>query len=533
MKASRQTAPSSSNPAPHATSQPAFGPASVRGGHHAAAAALRNHIIQRKLTVGDPNDLYEQEADRVADQVLRMPDPVLTRRGIDRTAIQPLSIQRLCKECEQEEELQRQRQRQRQRQSLANDAGSSGLETVATTLRQSGRPLDPPARAFFEPRFGVDFSAVRIHTNTQASESARSVNALAYTVGHNVVFNSGQYAPQSDAGRRLLAHELTHVLQQGGIRSSDTPTNVQHLSARPRCLARQAVPPAAAPIPILTITRQGSTGNTFVSSETISFAAQLTGVPNAADLVNQVSWTVRSVSANSGTGSPPTATSKSQFSFKPNPTNRPTTGSRSANAPIQIAVDAQASGATTSANLEQDEADIIRQEYVDFGATPPGRGSLVSPANANFNVGNYSLIVDNGLAAALSTTVAKFQQLTQAAAQPAPAAAAVAPAAPTAAAAAPVAAPAPPAAPSAPVPAISVESGYRNPRRNVAAGSKFPVTSRHVWGSALDLSVAGADALLWQRLRNAGASAGTSICEDGPTQKECNDASVDHVHVQW
>lgn len=525
MKASRQTPPSSSNRAPHATSEPAFGPATVRGGHHAAPAALRNHIIQRKLTVSNPNDLYEQEADRVADQVLRMPDPALTQRGIDRTAIQPLSIQRLCKECEQEEELQR------QPQGRANDAGSSGLETVATTLRQSGRLLDPPTRAFFEPRFGVDFSAVRIHTNTQASESARAVNALAYTVGHNVVFNSGQYAPQSEAGRRLLAHELTHVLQQGGIRSSDTPSNVQHLGARPRCLARQAVPPAAAPTPILTITRQGSTGNTFVSSETISFAAQVTGVPNAADLINQVSWTVRSVSANSGTGSPATATSKSQFSFKPNPTNRPTTGSRSANAPIQIAVDAQASGATTSANLEQDEADIIRQEYVDFGATPPGRGSLVSPANANFNVGNYSLIVDNGLATALSTTVAKFQQLTQAAAQPA--AAAVAPTAPTAAAAAPVAAPVPPTAPSAPVPAISVESGYRNPRRNVAAGSNFPVTSRHVWGSALDLSVTGADALLWQRLRNAGASAGTSICEDGPTQKECNDASVDHVHVQW
>lgn len=219
MKATRQAIPSSSNRAPRATPAPPFGRASVRGGHHAAPAALRNHIIQRKLTVSDPNDLYEQDADRVADQVLRMPDPALTRRGIDRTAIQPLSIQRLCKECEQEEELQR------QPQGRANDAGSSGLETVATTLRQSGRLLDPPTRAFFEPRFGVDFSAVRIHTNTQASESARAVNALAYTVGHNVVFNSGQYAPQSDAGRRLLAHELTHVLQQGGIRSSDTPTN--------------------------------------------------------------------------------------------------------------------------------------------------------------------------------------------------------------------------------------------------------------------------------------------------------------------
>lgn len=214
MKATRQAIPSSSSRIPRTSSPakpaPTYVVNPVRGGHHAIPAGLRNQVLQPKLTVSHPNDFYEQEADRIADQVLRMPEPALTRPGIDRTPIRPLSIQRLCQECEQDEELQR------QPQSPASDSENSGLDTVVTTLRQPGSPLDPPARAFFEPRFGADFSAVRIHTNTQASESARAVNALAYTVGHDMVFNSGQYAPHSDAGRRLLAHELTHVLQQGG-----------------------------------------------------------------------------------------------------------------------------------------------------------------------------------------------------------------------------------------------------------------------------------------------------------------------------
>ncbi|MEF8701282.1 MAG: DUF4157 domain-containing protein [Candidatus Accumulibacter sp. UW20] len=176
--------------------------------HDSDSAPLRRKVIQAKLTLSHPDDRFEKEADRIADQVLRMPDPALTRPGIDPTPIRPLSIQRLCKECEDE--------LQRQFQDTGTDPGSSSLDTIATTLRHTGSLLDSPTRAFFEPRFGVDFSAVRIHTDTQASESARAVNALAYTVGHDVVFNSGQYAPHSDTGRRLLAHELTHVVQQGG-----------------------------------------------------------------------------------------------------------------------------------------------------------------------------------------------------------------------------------------------------------------------------------------------------------------------------
>lgn len=100
----------------------------------------------------------------------------------------------------------------------------SGAPTIVhDVLRSSGQPLDAAARSFFEPRFGHDFSSVRVYTDAKASESARAVNALAYTVGRNVVFDAGQYAPQSPVGRRLMAHELTHVVQQ-----SQTSGFIQH-----------------------------------------------------------------------------------------------------------------------------------------------------------------------------------------------------------------------------------------------------------------------------------------------------------------
>ncbi|PWB58134.1 MAG: hypothetical protein C3F18_03015 [Nitrosomonadales bacterium] len=87
---------------------------------------------------------------------------------------------------------------------------------VHEVLRSPGQPLDPATRAFMEPRFGHDFSKVRVHTDTKAAESAGAVNALAYTMGQDVMFGAGQYTSATGAGRRLLAHELTHVVQQGG-----------------------------------------------------------------------------------------------------------------------------------------------------------------------------------------------------------------------------------------------------------------------------------------------------------------------------
>jgi len=107
-------------------------------------------------------------------------------------------------------------------QRRASDRAEPGgaAAPVQEVLNSPGRPLDVATRSFMESRFGHDFSQVRVHTDAQAAESARSVRALAYTVGRDVVFGSGQFAPESNRGQRLLAHELTHVVQQTAMPGS-------------------------------------------------------------------------------------------------------------------------------------------------------------------------------------------------------------------------------------------------------------------------------------------------------------------------
>src|SRR5262249_53993224 len=96
--------------------------------------------------------------------------------------------------------------------------------SVHQTLSKSGQPLDASARAFMEPRFGQDFSHVRVHTDPQAAQSAADVSARAYTVGNNVVFGAGQYAPGTNAGDSLIAHELTHTVQQSSVANLNSTT---------------------------------------------------------------------------------------------------------------------------------------------------------------------------------------------------------------------------------------------------------------------------------------------------------------------
>jgi hypothetical protein len=102
-----------------------------------------------------------------------------------------------------------------QRSSTNRPKASSVPSVVHEVLNSPGKPLEMNTRAFMEPRFGHDFSNVRVHADEKAAESARSVNALAYTVGQDVVFGAGQYAPETSAGKKLLAHELAHAVQQG------------------------------------------------------------------------------------------------------------------------------------------------------------------------------------------------------------------------------------------------------------------------------------------------------------------------------
>ncbi len=162
--------------------------------------------IQTKLTVNRPGDPFEQEADRVADQVMRMTAPTMVQRTWSACQDED-KVQRKCTECEEEE---------KKTELQETTAGPQfAPPSVHDVLSSPGQPLDPATRAFMEPRFGQDFGHVRIHTDAGAAESAYAVNALAYTVGPNVVFGAGKYAPASSEGRRLLAHELTHVVHQG------------------------------------------------------------------------------------------------------------------------------------------------------------------------------------------------------------------------------------------------------------------------------------------------------------------------------
>ena len=181
-------------------------------------------IVQAKLHIGAPNDKYEQEADRVADQVMRMAEPEPTmidlhaRRSRQRQCIGSGGGQELCLECQ--EELQcRPRENAEEFQAEAatgrKPSLSPLLEASIRLLRGRGEPLRASQRAFFEPRFRVDFSASRIHTGPEAQELAEFLNARAFTVGSDIVFGQAQYAPASSAGMDLLAHELTHVVQQG------------------------------------------------------------------------------------------------------------------------------------------------------------------------------------------------------------------------------------------------------------------------------------------------------------------------------
>ncbi len=205
------------------TPSPLFGHDFSRIPIHPPAAGA----IQTKLAINTPGDEYEQEADRVADKVMRMPEPKLQRACACGGA---------CPKCKAEQLSQESKRLQTTKRVRASNTEQVAAPPIVHDVLQSpGQPLQPATRAFMETRFGHDFSQVRVHADANASESARAVNALAYTVGRNVVFGAGQYAPGTREGKRLLAHELTHVIQQ-----SVSVTGAQPVIQRRRCTSSDA-----------------------------------------------------------------------------------------------------------------------------------------------------------------------------------------------------------------------------------------------------------------------------------------------------
>ena len=178
--------------------------------------------LQCKLQIGAVNDPLEAEADRVADHVMRMPDPaVVSSAGLP-------AIRRKCASCEDEEA-----KTIRGKSDGQAVGGADAPPIVHDVLASPGQPLDGATRGFFESRLGADLGSIRVHNDEPAGRSAQAVGALAYTSGRNIVFAPGRYHPQSADGQRLLAHELTHTIQQGAAGS-------------PSFVARTPVAPALA-----------------------------------------------------------------------------------------------------------------------------------------------------------------------------------------------------------------------------------------------------------------------------------------------
>jgi hypothetical protein len=183
--------------------------ATLQGGNggHAEKTTTPVPRLQTSLVVGGPEDKYEQEADEVAETVMRMsdapsfPPPDGDGNGNKGSLPQHTSAAPF-------EEIQ------------TSGEGAAPVtpevETRINDMRGTGTPLPDSERTFFESRFGADFGDVRLHTGDAAAQTAQDLNARAYTVGSDIAFNAGEYQPGSEHGRKLLAHELTHVVQQGG-----------------------------------------------------------------------------------------------------------------------------------------------------------------------------------------------------------------------------------------------------------------------------------------------------------------------------
>jgi hypothetical protein len=237
-------------------------------GNQLVQQMLRSGEIQANLTVNPSNDEYEQEANRVAEQVMRMPEPLNAEGAFSGRHI-GIGIQRQCSECDEEElhrrpleeekilqtkpladqitppvqrqvrpELEEveeepiqakrleglvQRQEEPEEETVRTKrAGekapqvSPELKAQILSLRGGGQPLPESMRRFFEPRFWCDFSHVIVHRDNRAAEATRALRSQAFTFGRHIVFDPRRYQPHTNAGKSLIAHELTHTIQQGG-----------------------------------------------------------------------------------------------------------------------------------------------------------------------------------------------------------------------------------------------------------------------------------------------------------------------------
>jgi hypothetical protein len=224
--------------------------------------------IQTKLTISEPGDHYEQEADSLADQVMRMPEPdIQSQQAVVSAVRHPSSSETIqCLAADKDPSLENatvveEEEAESERglvQTLRSQRQHSGREVASKDLlksSQGGVPLAANVRRFMETRFGADFSGVRIHPDSHAAALSQSLSARAFTYGRHIYFGAGEYQPESQQGKRVLAHELTHVLQQGAGQSrlpvqqhvtenlgANVPRAIQRLSRLGKVLRHNVAP---------------------------------------------------------------------------------------------------------------------------------------------------------------------------------------------------------------------------------------------------------------------------------------------------
>jgi hypothetical protein len=220
-------------------------------GNQGVQRLFKDGVVQAKLKIGQPGEKYEREADRVADMVLRIPDPQAHNEPTITPLTQVPHIQWQCPACENEmirQEMEDEEVLQRKETNNSLSQVPSNFETKMST-QGIGKPLPESVQNYFEPRFGYDFSQVRVHNDVNAAESAKAISARAYTFGKNIFFGIGEFAPETPKGMRLLAHELSHTIQQS-ISNSNKHTILRQEEEEPETqpsIAPNLPPPLSLP----------------------------------------------------------------------------------------------------------------------------------------------------------------------------------------------------------------------------------------------------------------------------------------------
>jgi len=214
-----------------------FGP-QKESGEPTTTTSFFKPAIQAKLTVNKPDDHYEKEADLIADRVVNAPEP--------KVAVAPMAppeVQRQ-EEVKEEEEQETIQTSAISIQRMTPAGAAVQFQSKLHNSASGGRAMAPSVGNFMSSRFGADFSGVRIHTDTSAQQMSKQVNAHAFTYGNHIYFNSGKYDPASKSGQTLLAHELTHTIQQGAVPVHAQVQRKHNFTAvqRKSILQRQAAP---------------------------------------------------------------------------------------------------------------------------------------------------------------------------------------------------------------------------------------------------------------------------------------------------